>query len=325
MSQPNSDSQIDLTAPLDGAQLVGKRVLITGGASGIGAGCAKLFVEHGAHVVIADFNEQLGKAVVEKLEGLKGTIHFIPVDVTSFTSQKAMFANALAILPGSEIDVLIPCAVVMGGFWDYTPQPASSLTSTDPQITAVEPPTRGLQVGLLGTYHSALLCAKYCMGLHTQQDSPNPAPSSALQFDKSIILLGSLASYGSLPGSPEYTAMKWGTRGLFRSLRSELVRTGVRVHMLAPTFVETPMTAGIVPGLREKGVGFATVESVAGVVGRLVGERGWNGRAFAVMPDEVVDLCDDHEGKNSGIVWDEMTGRGLLKAPPKFDVPKSHI
>lgn len=44
--------------------------------------------------------------------------------------------------------------------------------------------------------------------------------------------------------------------------------------MLAPTFVETPMTERIVPELRRKGMSFASVESVAGVVGRLVGEEG---------------------------------------------------
>ena len=44
--------------------------------------------------------------------------------------------------------------------------------------------------------------------------------------------------------------------------------------MLAPTFVETPMTERIVPELRRKGMSFASVESVAGVVGRLVCERG---------------------------------------------------
>lgn len=73
MSHSSSDGKIDFTAPLDGSQLEGKRVLITGGASGIGAGCARLFVTHGAHVVIADMNEELGMTVVKELEGLKGT------------------------------------------------------------------------------------------------------------------------------------------------------------------------------------------------------------------------------------------------------------
>lgn len=53
--------------------------------------------------------------------------------------------------------------------------------------------------------------------------------------------------------------------------------------MLAPTFVETPMTVGIVPELRRKGMRFASVESVAGVVGRLVGERDVNGRFVLVF------------------------------------------
>lgn len=73
MSQSGLDSKIDFNAPLDETQLEGKRVLITGGASGIGAGCARLFVTHGAHVIIADMNEELGMTVVKGLQGLKGT------------------------------------------------------------------------------------------------------------------------------------------------------------------------------------------------------------------------------------------------------------
>ncbi|KAH7333458.1 hypothetical protein BKA65DRAFT_507859 [Rhexocercosporidium sp. MPI-PUGE-AT-0058] len=113
----------------------------------------------------------------------------------------------------------------------------------------------------------------------TQPGSKSQSNATPLRYDKTILVIGSLASYGSLPGSPEYTSMKWGTRGLFRSLRFELLKTGIRVHMLAPTFVETPMTREIVPQLKKAGARFACVESVASVVGRLVGEEGreWNG------------------------------------------------
>ena len=82
MSQSGLDSKIDFNAPLDETQLEGKRVLITGGASGIGAGCARLFVTHGAHVIIADMNEELGMTVVKELEGLKGTYVFSPIFLT---------------------------------------------------------------------------------------------------------------------------------------------------------------------------------------------------------------------------------------------------
>ncbi|KAG4438277.1 hypothetical protein IFR05_006259 [Cadophora sp. M221] len=312
-SQPNKFS---FAAPLDGKQLAGKRVLITGGASGVGASCARFFASHGSHVIIADLNEELGRVLVAELGGQSGKVHFLPVDVSSFNSQKSMFTTALDLLPGREIDVLIPCAIIMGDFWDYKPLNPSALIDN----TAIEPTTKTFQVGLLGTYYSSLLCARYCMGLHASSCQP-----SGLTYDKSIILIGSLASYGSLPGSPEYTAVKWGVRGLFRSLRVELLKTGVRVNMLAPTFIDTPMTASIVPMLRKAGASFAKVDDIAGVVGRLVIERGVNGRSLAIMAEDVVDLGDDYEGKNSGNAWQAMTENGLLTAPPRFDIPKAHI
>ncbi|KAL5323637.1 hypothetical protein ACEPPN_008176 [Leptodophora sp. 'Broadleaf-Isolate-01'] len=227
-----------------------------------------------------------------------------------------MFASALDLLPGREIDVLIPCAIIMSDFWDYKPLDPSALTKN----TAIEPTTKAFEVGLIGTYYSSLLCAKYCMGLHVSSSQQQKPP-----YSKSIILIGSLASYGSLPGSPEYTAVKWGVRGLFRSLRVELLKTGVRVNMLAPTFIDTPMTASIVPMLKKAGASFARVEDIAGVVGKLVIERGVNGRALAIMAEEVVDLGDDYEGKNSGDKWQSMTETGLLTAPHNFNIPKPHI
>lgn len=69
----HQDNTFSFAAPLDVQQLAGKRVLITGGASGIGAGCARFFVSHESHVIIADLNEELGKALIGELEGLRGT------------------------------------------------------------------------------------------------------------------------------------------------------------------------------------------------------------------------------------------------------------
>lgn len=68
----NPTNKLSFSAPLDGKQLAGKRVLITGGASGVGAGCARFFASHGSHVIIADMNEELGRALVVELRGSSG-------------------------------------------------------------------------------------------------------------------------------------------------------------------------------------------------------------------------------------------------------------
>lgn len=60
-----------------------RRVLITGGASGIGEACCRMFVESGAFVVIADRNEQAGKDLERELNGLDVEQVDIPITVLS--------------------------------------------------------------------------------------------------------------------------------------------------------------------------------------------------------------------------------------------------
>ena len=83
-------------------ELAGKRVVITGGASGIGKATAKRFVMEGARVVVFDFNDKAFEGLMEEIPGLEGCVK---VDVSSEESVKAAFEEMDRILGG--IDVLI--------------------------------------------------------------------------------------------------------------------------------------------------------------------------------------------------------------------------
>jgi len=83
-------------------ELEGKRVVITGGASGIGLATAKRFLEEGSKVVIFDINKDALKKAEEELEGLAGTA---AVDVSSEESVKAGFKEVDRLIGG--IDVLV--------------------------------------------------------------------------------------------------------------------------------------------------------------------------------------------------------------------------
>jgi NAD(P)-dependent dehydrogenase (short-subunit alcohol dehydrogenase family) len=61
--------------------LEGKVAIVTGAAMGMGLATAKLFAEAKAEVVVADFNEEKGKAAVEEIEAAGGTAFFVKVDV----------------------------------------------------------------------------------------------------------------------------------------------------------------------------------------------------------------------------------------------------
>ena len=79
-------------------RLEGKRALITGAASGIGAASARCFADEGASVVIADLNEQQGTAVAREIVEAGGTAHFMRVDVTSREECRRMVKEAAARL-----------------------------------------------------------------------------------------------------------------------------------------------------------------------------------------------------------------------------------
>ncbi|MFH1266126.1 MAG: SDR family NAD(P)-dependent oxidoreductase, partial [Planctomycetota bacterium] len=63
-------------------RLEGKRALITGAASGIGAASARCFAAEGAAVVIADINKRLGTEVARQIRDTGGEAHFLRADVT---------------------------------------------------------------------------------------------------------------------------------------------------------------------------------------------------------------------------------------------------
>ncbi|MDD3799082.1 MAG: oxidoreductase [Novosphingobium sp.] len=87
--------------------LSGKRVLVTGGASGIGYDAARALAQHGAQVIIADRNEEGGKAAVAKIRALapQAQVDFRPLDLSSLAAVR-QFAAAMAA-EGGKLDILV--------------------------------------------------------------------------------------------------------------------------------------------------------------------------------------------------------------------------
>ena len=74
-------------------KLENKVTLITGGASGIGLACCRLFAREGARVVVADQNSEAGRAAVAELNATDADAIFVPVDVADSASVRAMVAS----------------------------------------------------------------------------------------------------------------------------------------------------------------------------------------------------------------------------------------
>jgi NAD(P)-dependent dehydrogenase (short-subunit alcohol dehydrogenase family) len=93
-------------------RLENKVALITGGASGMGAGMARIFAREGARVVVADMRADEGRAVVEEITRANGVAIFRPLDVTSESEWQAAIVATLAAF--GRLDILVNDAGISG-------------------------------------------------------------------------------------------------------------------------------------------------------------------------------------------------------------------
>src|SRR5882672_8379804 len=185
--------------------LKSKRVLITGGASGIGAATAARFLDEGSSVVVIDRDARGRKQIQELLPKLAGTVD---ADVSNLKQVEAAFAEAVVTMGG--VDVLINNAgiSIRHNFLDITPAEWDKI----------------IAVNLTGVFYMAQTAAKHMW-----------------QRGSGVIL--QTASTNGLVGQPyyaDYNATKAGVIELTKSMALELAPK-IRVCAVAPGYVLTPM------------------------------------------------------------------------------------
>jgi 5'-hydroxyaverantin dehydrogenase len=210
--------------------LQGRSVIITGGASGLGAATATKMVQHGAYVTIADMSDDLGTELVRKL-GEKAT--YVHCNTTDWESSAAAFKHAANHAPSKTLDVAVLFAGVGGeskGLIDIVlEQPMPDL---DSDTTPAEPAHKAIDVNLLGVYISTYLALQYFR-------LPAAQPQT---FTKSLVLISSMMGYIDGPYNTGYAVSKFGVRGLFCSLRSQAHKLNARINNVAPGYILTPLT-----------------------------------------------------------------------------------
>src|SRR5437764_9236440 len=185
--------------------LEGKRVLITGGASGIGAAPAKRFLEEGSAVCVLDRDTEGRKRIQHELPDLAGTVD---ADVSNLQQVQAAFLDAVRIMGG--VDVLINNAgiSIRHNFLDITPEEWDKV----------------IAVNLTGVFYMAQAAAQHMW-----------------EREGGVIL--QTASTNDIMGYPfyaDYNATKPGVIELTRSMALELAPK-IRVCAVAPGYVLTPM------------------------------------------------------------------------------------
>ncbi|GAB7352380.1 hypothetical protein MBLNU459_g2815t2 [Dothideomycetes sp. NU459] len=205
---------LDILAQLEPHQLIGKSVIVTGGASGLGKAYVGAFVRAGAFVTVADYDVTAGKATEAEFSP---NVLFVKCDVRLWTDQVAVFEAATSSSPNASIDVVVANAGII--------KTDDVFSLNDPLSPPIKPNLDILEINLIGTIYTAKLAMHYFRR--------QPLDSSR---DRCLIIKGSIAAYADQPGSPQYNVSKWGARGLFRNLRRTAWTEGIRVNFIAPWY-----------------------------------------------------------------------------------------
>lgn len=206
-------------------RLEGKVALITGAASGIGEKAARLFSRHGATVVIADIQDDLGQKVCDELDTASSAT-FVRCDVTK-ESDVENAVNA-AVSKFGKLDIMYNNAGIAG---PYRPSILDEEKSNFERVVSVN-----LVGAFLGTKHAARVMIPNRRG--------------------SIITTASVCAVIGGMGSHAYTSSKHGVLGLMRNTAIDLGRYGVRVNCVSPHLVATtPLAKGFIDMMGEVEMG----------------------------------------------------------------------
>ncbi len=195
--------------------LEGKRVLVTGGATGIGRATALRFAVEGANVAVNFIGDpEPAEALVDELSatGLEGTHILAPADVSDEDEVDALFANVVQALGG--LDILINNAAIK--------------IVDEPHEAHIADFDRVMAVNLRGVF----LCAQAAI-----QHFLDAGHAGA------IVTTSSVHQVVPDPESIAYMMSKAGVGGMTRTLALRYARNGIRVNAVGPGAVMTPMNA----------------------------------------------------------------------------------
>ncbi len=202
--------------------LRGKRIVVTGGASGIGRATAVQCASDGASVVVADLDGHGAEEVARSIESAGGRAWSLAVDVSDAGQVSELMSHAEEHTGG--IDGLVTAAGI----------------GTDPltpiEEFEVEDWDRVIGINLTGTF----LCAKHAV------------PPMKRSGGGVIVMISSGAGVSEPASMLGYGASKGGVNGLGMTLESKLADDGIRVNVVCPGQIDTPMMLDNLDSLAQK-------------------------------------------------------------------------
>ncbi|SFC45273.1 NAD(P)-dependent dehydrogenase, short-chain alcohol dehydrogenase family [Marinospirillum celere] len=201
-------------------RLQDKKILITGGASGIGLASVERCLEEGASVVMSDLATSKGEALAKELDAKhSGRCLFIPADVSSTTEVDALLNKMQQEL--GRVDGVFNNAGI-GGL-------APSTEVTDEDFDKI------LQINLTGVFRVARAALK----IMEKQDSG------------SIVNCASILGVFGQSQTAAYTAAKGGVVNMTRTLALEYASKGIRVNAIGPGYIDTPLLEALDDELKQ--------------------------------------------------------------------------
>jgi NAD(P)-dependent dehydrogenase (short-subunit alcohol dehydrogenase family) len=187
-----------------------KVAVVTGASSGIGKSVSELYAREGAAVILSDINQELGEKTTEEIRKAGGEAIFVRADVSKPSDCENMVKAAMDKY--GRLDFACNNAGVGG---DQNPTADYSLESWD----------KAIAVNLSGVFY----CMKYEL------------PAMLKSGGGSIINMASILGRVGFAGAVGYVAAKHGVLGLTKTAAIEYAPHGVRVNVVGPGFISTPL------------------------------------------------------------------------------------
>jgi len=194
-----------------------KVFIITGGASGLGAGTARRLAADGARVVLADVQDEAGEALARELDQA-----YVHCDVTVEADAQAAIEAALArgrLFGLVNCAGIAPAARIIG---EAGPHPLDLFRKV-------------IDINLVGSFNMARLTAQAMA-----DNAPEPTGERGV-----IVNTASVAAYDGQIGQAAYAASKAGIVGMTLAIARDLSRLGIRCMTIAPGIFGTPMLFGM--------------------------------------------------------------------------------